>query len=217
MDHQRHLGLFGATALGVGAIVGGGGILALAGIAFATTGPSTIVAFGLNGAIAFLTAASFAQLARRFTDSGGLYLYARKLLSIEVAIVVAWVVWFASILAGVLYALGFAAFALEGLGRSGAWTQAPAPAVAVAVAATAFYTRARAIDPRTGNCRHDRQGDRLRDHPGRRRLGLDRGSSLHAHDSPPALPPGRHGRTSPGDGLYLHRSPGLRPDRRRRR
>lgn len=73
MAHQRHLGLFGATALGVAAIVGGG-ILALAGVAFATTGPSAIVAFGLNGAIAFMTAASFARLARRFTDSGGLYL-----------------------------------------------------------------------------------------------------------------------------------------------
>ena len=58
MAHERHLGLFGATALGVGAIVGGG-ILALAGVAFATTGPSAIVAFGLNGAIAFLTADEF--------------------------------------------------------------------------------------------------------------------------------------------------------------
>lgn len=133
MDHQRHLGLFGATALGVGASVGGG-ILALAGVAFATTGPSAIVAFGLNGAVAFLTATSLARLARRFTDSGSFYLYARKLLSIEVAFVVGWVVWFASILAGVLYALGFAAFAPEGLGRgletlgrSGEWTQANVP------------------------------------------------------------------------------------------
>ncbi|MDE0083943.1 MAG: hypothetical protein OXT72_14990 [Gammaproteobacteria bacterium] len=73
MAHQQHFGLFGATALGVGAIVGGG-ILALAGVAFATTGPSAIVAFGLNGAIAFLTAASFARLARRFTDLGGPFL-----------------------------------------------------------------------------------------------------------------------------------------------
>lgn len=73
MAHQRHLGLFGATALGGGSIVGGG-ILALAGVAFATTGPSAIVTFGLNGAIAFLTAASFARLARRFTDLGGLFL-----------------------------------------------------------------------------------------------------------------------------------------------
>ena len=65
MLQERHLGLFGATALGVGAIVGGG-ILALAGVAFAVTGPGAILAFALNGALAFLTVASFARLARRF-------------------------------------------------------------------------------------------------------------------------------------------------------
>ncbi|MDH3285539.1 MAG: amino acid permease, partial [Acidobacteriota bacterium] len=112
----RHLGLFGATSIGVGAIVGGG-ILALAGVAFATTGPSAIVAFALNGAIAFVTAASFAELATRFPESGGTYTYAKKVLTIEVAFVVGWVVWFASIMAAVLYALGFAAFAAEGLLR----------------------------------------------------------------------------------------------------
>ena len=113
---ERHLGLYGATALGVGAIVGGG-ILALAGVAFATAGPAAILAFGLNGGIAFLTAMSFARLARRFPESGGIYTYAKKVLSIEVAFVVGWVVWFASIVAGVLYALGFAAFLIEGLER----------------------------------------------------------------------------------------------------
>jgi amino acid transporter len=129
----------------VGAIVGGG-ILALAGVAFATAGPGAIVAFGLNGAIAFLTAISFAKLARRFPESGGIYTYARKVLSIEVAFVVGWVVWFASIVAGVLYALGFAAFAAEGLGRllpllgwSPGWLEAPALRLGIAVAATLLY------------------------------------------------------------------------------
>ncbi|MDH3735092.1 MAG: amino acid permease [Gemmatimonadota bacterium] len=110
------LGPFGATALGVGAIVGGG-ILALAGIAFAAAGPAAIVAFALNGAIAAMAAASFASLARRFPESGGIYTYSKKVLSIEIAFVVGWVVWFASIVAAVLYALGFAAFASEGLVR----------------------------------------------------------------------------------------------------
>ena len=43
----RSLSLLGATGVGVGAIVGGG-ILALAGVAYATTGPSAVVAFALN-------------------------------------------------------------------------------------------------------------------------------------------------------------------------
>ena len=111
------MGLFGATILGVGAIVGGG-ILALAGTAFSVAGPSAMVSFGLNGGIALLTAASFARLARRFPESGGTYTYAKNVFSIELAFVVGWVVWFASIVAGVLYALGFAAFFMEGLLRA---------------------------------------------------------------------------------------------------
>ena len=129
----------------MGAIVGGG-ILALAGVAFATAGPGAIVAFALNGAIAFLTAASFASLARRFPESGGIYTYAKKVLSIEVAFIVGWVVWFASILAGVLYSLGFAAFAAEGLSRalplvggSAEWVQMWALRPAIALAAIALY------------------------------------------------------------------------------
>ncbi len=107
----RTLGLFGATGVGVGAIVGGG-ILALAGVAFATTGPSAMLAFGLNGVIALLTALSFAEMASRFPESGGTYTFSRKVLSVEAAFTVGWVVWFASVVAAVLYALGFAHFAL---------------------------------------------------------------------------------------------------------
>ena len=111
------MGLFGATVLGVGAIVGGG-ILALAGTAFSVAGPGAMTAFALNGGIALLTAASFARLASRFPESGGTYTYAKNVFSIELAFVVGWVVWFASIVAGVLYALGFAAFFMEGLLRA---------------------------------------------------------------------------------------------------
>jgi basic amino acid/polyamine antiporter, APA family len=147
-DDGRHIGLIGATGIGVGAIVGGG-ILALAGIAFASTGPAAIVAFGLNGVIALLTVASFAELGARFPESGGTYTYAKKVLSIESAFLVGWVVWFASILAGVLYALGFAAFAAEGLdhalttqGADVGWIRGAGPRLALALAATAFYALA---------------------------------------------------------------------------
>ena len=142
----RHIGLFGATAIGVGAIVGGG-ILALAGVAFRTTGPAALLAFLLNGGIAFLTAASFAELAVRFPQSGGTYTYAKRVLSIEVAFVVGWVVWFASIVAGVLYALGFAVFAAEGaarllgtMGRDAVWLSRGDLRVAFGLAAAGFYT-----------------------------------------------------------------------------
>ncbi|TWU17047.1 putative amino acid permease YhdG [Allorhodopirellula heiligendammensis] len=107
---RRHLGLIGATGVGVGGIVGGG-ILALAGVAFAVTGPGAIVAFALNGLIALLTALSFAEMSSKFPESGGTYLFSRKVLSVEAAFTVGWVVWFASIVAAVLYAIGFGSFA----------------------------------------------------------------------------------------------------------
>ncbi len=125
----------------------GGGILALAGVAFATAGPAAIIAFAFNGVIAYLTAASFADLARRFPESGGVYTYAKKVLNIEVAFLVGWVVWYASIVAGVLYALGFGAFAAEGLARalpligvSAEWARGPALRVGLTLGSIALYT-----------------------------------------------------------------------------
>jgi amino acid transporter len=47
-EPERHVGLLGATGVGVGAIVGGG-ILALSGVAFASAGPAALVAFAANG------------------------------------------------------------------------------------------------------------------------------------------------------------------------
>ncbi len=109
---QRHLGLFDATGIGVGAIVGGG-ILALAGTAFAATGAAAWLAFLLNGGIAIITALSFAELSTAFPQSGGTYLYAKRVLSVGAAFGVGWVAWFASIVAAALYAVGFSTFLLK--------------------------------------------------------------------------------------------------------
>ena len=95
---QRNIGLIGATMIGVGAIVGGG-VLALAGTAFASAGPAALVAFALNGVIAFMTARSFASMASAFPQSGGSYNFAKMVLTVRAAFAVGWVVWFASIVA----------------------------------------------------------------------------------------------------------------------
>jgi amino acid transporter len=113
---ERSMGLFGVTSVGVGAIVGGG-VLALSGIAFATTGPSAIIAFALNGLIAVLTALSFAEMAVAFPESGGTYTFSKKVLSTPAAFMVGWVVWFASVVASVLYSIGFAVFAANALDK----------------------------------------------------------------------------------------------------
>jgi basic amino acid/polyamine antiporter, APA family len=111
---NRTIGFFGSLGIGVGAMVGGG-ILALAGVAFVASGPSAILAFLLNGLIALITALSFAEMASANPQSGGTYTYAKKVLSLQVSFGVGWIVWFASLVAAVLYALGFGAFAIFAL------------------------------------------------------------------------------------------------------
>lgn len=146
-EHQRTLGLFASTGIGVGAIVGGG-ILVLAGVAFQTAGPAAVVAFALNGVIAVVTAMSFAEMSSAFPESGGVYTFAKKVLSARLAFAVGWLLWFAYIVAGVLYALGFAEYAVlvarlgwQALfGEVPAWLGARASLSAVALAATTAYT-----------------------------------------------------------------------------
>ncbi|MCK5799337.1 MAG: APC family permease [Deltaproteobacteria bacterium] len=115
-DPARRLGLLETTGVGISAIVGGG-ILVLAGTVFAATGPSAIIAFAINGLIAFLTALTFAELATAFPENGGAYTYAKKVLSMRIAFAVGWILWFAYIVAGVLYALGFAEYAMAAVVR----------------------------------------------------------------------------------------------------
>ena len=110
----RTIDLKAATGIGVGAMIGGG-ILILAGVAFSVGGPSAILAFLLNGAIAIITALSFAEMASASPQNGGTYTFAKKALTVQIAFGVGWVVWFASLAAAAFYALGFAAFVVFAL------------------------------------------------------------------------------------------------------
>ena len=143
----RTIGLFGATSVGVGAIVGGG-ILVLGGVALEQSGPGAMVAFALNGLVAMLTTLSFAELSSAFPESGGAYTYAKKVLSVQAAFAVGWILWFASIVAAVLYALGFATYAsllLETastslFGSAPVWLGGRGASLALAAGACAVYS-----------------------------------------------------------------------------
>jgi amino acid transporter len=106
---RRVIGLWPAAGIGVGAIVGGG-VLVLGGAAFSTAGPAAMLAFFLNGMVAAITALSFAELSTAMPESGGAYMFAKRILNVRTAFAVGWVLWFAYIVAAVLYALGFAEF-----------------------------------------------------------------------------------------------------------
>ena len=145
-NQKRTIGLMGATGVGVGGIVGGG-VLALGGIAFASTGPSAILAFFLNGLIAIIVALSYAEMSSTFPESGGTYLFSKKVLSIKSAFFVGWIFWFASIVAAVLYAIGFASFTViaisvlweEFIGEPPGWLFSIWIVNLLALAATLFY------------------------------------------------------------------------------
>ena len=142
------MGLWGAVGLGVAAIVGGV-ILILGGVAFEATGPSAVLAFGLNGFLAILTVFSFAEMSAAFPESGGTYVFSKKVLSIRAAFGVGWIIWFASIVAAVLYALGagfFIAIAVNKIWESYTgtpleWVNTGFTSTGIAVIATLIYTK----------------------------------------------------------------------------
>ena len=143
----RTIGLLGAVGIGVGSIIGGG-ILVLAGAAFSAAGPGAIIAFLLNGAIAIITALSFAELSAAFPESGGPYVYSKKVLNIRAAFAVGWLVWFATMVASVLYALGaghFIALLMQGVlenfpGIQGEWISGEWVSAGIAVLAIVIYS-----------------------------------------------------------------------------
>ncbi|MHC4136917.1 MAG: amino acid permease, partial [Planctomycetota bacterium] len=103
----QRVGLFGATMVGVGAMVGAG-IFVLAGVAIEHAGPGAVIAFLLCGVITTITAFSWAELAAAFPEAGGGYVFAKKVFPIGTAFAAGWVLWFAYVVACALYALGFA-------------------------------------------------------------------------------------------------------------
>ena len=108
----RDLGLFDATMIGVGAMIGAG-IFVLTGIAAGVSGPASILAFALNGAVTLLTAFAYAELASAIPRAGGGYSYVRLAFPGAMGFISGWMLWFAYTVACSLYALGFAGYFWE--------------------------------------------------------------------------------------------------------
>ncbi|MFB6352410.1 MAG: amino acid permease, partial [Bradymonadaceae bacterium] len=101
------LGLFDAILLGMGAMIGAG-IFVLTGMAAETAGPASVLIFLLNGLVTTLTALSYAELASTIPKRGGGYAFVAEVFPDWVGFVMGWMVWVAYMIAGSLYALGFA-------------------------------------------------------------------------------------------------------------
>jgi amino acid transporter/nucleotide-binding universal stress UspA family protein len=112
----RHLGLFEATMIGVGAMIGAG-IFVLTGIATGNAGPAALIAFALNGIVTLFTALSYAELASAIPEAGGGYSFIKKVMPNSIAFTSGWMLWFAYIVACSLYAKGFGSYFFEFMER----------------------------------------------------------------------------------------------------
>ncbi len=104
---NRTLGLFDATAINIGAIIGAG-IFVVTGIAAGIAGPSVIISIILAGAVAFFTALSFARLTRWLPREGSIYVFATRLLSPFAGFIAGWLWLLSNILTAAAVSLGFA-------------------------------------------------------------------------------------------------------------
>jgi APA family basic amino acid/polyamine antiporter len=94
----------------------GGAIFVLTGPAIGLAGSAVILAFILNAIITLFTAMAYAELGSAIPEAGGGYLWIREGLPRPNAFISGWMAWFAHIIAGSLYAVGFGAFLYQLLG-----------------------------------------------------------------------------------------------------
>jgi len=109
---EAELGLLDATMIGMGAMIGAG-IFVLTGLAAEIAGPAAILVFALNGVVTAFTGLSYAELASAVPKSGGGYAFVREVFDDLASFLMGWMLWFAYMIAGGLYALGFAPNFLE--------------------------------------------------------------------------------------------------------
>ncbi len=121
---RRELGVFGATVLGLGSIIGTGVFVSI-GIGSAVSGPAVLLAIAVGGCLAACNALSSAQLAANHPTSGGTYEYGYRYLSPTMGFAAGWMFLAAKSASAAAAAMGFAGYTLAlanaGGSRAGAW------------------------------------------------------------------------------------------------
>ena len=109
------MSLMDITMVGIAGMIGGA-IFVLTGPAIGLAGSAVILAFIINATITLFTAMAYAELGSAMPEAGGGYLWIREGLPRPNAFISGWMAWFAHIIAGSLYAVGFGAFLYQLLG-----------------------------------------------------------------------------------------------------
>ena len=109
------MSLMDIIMVGIAGMIGGA-IFVLTGPAIGLAGSAVILAFIINATITLFTAMAYAELGSAMPEAGGGYLWIREGLPRPNAFISGWMAWFAHIIAGSLYAVGFGAFLYQLLG-----------------------------------------------------------------------------------------------------
>ena len=104
---KRSLGLFDATAISVGAIVGAG-IFVVTGITAGYAGSALIISMLIAALIASFTALSFAELTAWLPKEGSVYEFGRELISPFTGFLSGWMWMLSNTFSGAAVSLGFA-------------------------------------------------------------------------------------------------------------
>src|SRR3989338_2748094 len=105
----RSLSLLDITMIGIAGMIGGA-IFILVGPAMDEASPALMVVFMINGIITLFTALVYAELGSALPEAGGGYQWIREGLPRPNAFISGWMAWFAHMIAGSLYAVGFGSF-----------------------------------------------------------------------------------------------------------
>jgi APA family basic amino acid/polyamine antiporter len=115
---RRELGVFGATMMGLGAMIGTGVFVSI-GIAAGVGGPSVVLAIIVAALVAVCNGLSSAQLAASHSVSGGTYEYGYKYLTPALGFAAGWMFLCAKSASAATAALGFAGYFVHVFGLAG--------------------------------------------------------------------------------------------------
>lgn len=132
MNLKRELGVFDATMMGLGSILGTGVFVSI-GIGSGVAGSAVVLAIFLAGLVAICNALSSAQLAANHPVSGGTYEYGYQYLRPFLGFIAGWMFLCAKSASAATAALGFAGYLLLTIGVSPWWIVLIAFAIVVAV------------------------------------------------------------------------------------
>jgi APA family basic amino acid/polyamine antiporter len=128
---KRELGVFGATLMGLGSIVGTGVFVSI-GIAAGIAGTAVILAVAIAAIVATCNGLNSAQLAANHAVSGGTYEYSYRYLTPALGFTAGWMFLVAKTASAATAALGFAGYLLNLLRLSSVWV-VPVALVAVII------------------------------------------------------------------------------------